>query len=78
MVEVCLEESLQFIPRNHILWLALTNRLSESTIIEVAMRGSWNDEQLLVLRHGIGLADKIIPFSLALHHVVIGSLAKVA
>ena len=44
MVEVRLKELLQFIPRNHILWLALTNQLRISTIVEVAMRGSWNDE----------------------------------
>ena len=42
------------------------------------MRSARDDQQLLVLRVGIGLAHDVVALGLALHHVVIGSLAEVA
>ena len=47
-------------------------------IIEVAMRGTGDDKQLLILRHGVRLTDNIITLGLAFHHILIGSLAEVA
>ena len=73
-----MKESSQFVPRNHILWLALSCEFRISTVVEVAMRGIGDDEQLFVLWHGIGLADKVIALSLSLHHILIGSFAEVA
>ena len=42
------------------------------------MRGSRDDEQLLVLRDGVGLADEVVALGFALDHVMIGSLAHIA
>ena len=42
------------------------------------MVGAGDDEQLLVLGVGIGLANELIALGLALYHIVIGSLAKIA
>ena len=42
------------------------------------MRGSRDDEQLLVGRIRIGLANHVVALSLAFHHVFVGSLTKVA
>ena len=42
------------------------------------MGGTGDDEQLLVLGVGVGLADEVIAFGFALNHIVVSSLAKVA
>ena len=48
------EKRCQLIPRNHVLGLALTCLFLVAAIIEVAVRGIGDDEQLLVLRVGVG------------------------
>ena len=41
------------------------------------MSGIGDDEQLLVFWIGIWFANKLVALSLAIHHIVIGSLTKV-
>ena len=63
------EKLRQLIPRNVI---------TLATVVKVAVGGTWDDEQLLVLRVGIGLANEVVAFCLALHHVFVSGLAEVA
>ena len=53
-------------------------KLYLAAIVEVAVRGIWYDEQLLVLGIGIWLTNKLVTLSFAIHHIVISSLTKVA
>ena len=48
------EELCQCVPRNHVLWLTLTCLFLVTAVVEVAVRGIWYDEQLLVLGVGVG------------------------
>ena len=48
------------VPRNHIFCLALAFQFGITSIVEVAMAGIGDDEQLLVPWHRIWLADCII------------------
>ena len=68
----------QLIPRNQILGLPFTCLFLIPAIVEVAMRGIGDDEQLLVLGVRVGIAYELVPLSLAIHHRVLGSLTKIA
>ena len=78
MFSILFKEISQLVPRNQILRLALAHKLRIAAVVEVAMGGSRDDEQLLVGRIGIGLANHVVALGLAIHHIVIGSLAEVA
>ena len=78
LFQILVEEVCEFIPWNEVLRFAFAYQFGITTIIEVAMGGSADDEQLLVLRIGIGLAHDVISLGLAFHHILIGSLAEVA
>ena len=78
LLQILGEKLCQLIPRNHVLGLTLTCLFLVAAIVEVAVRGIWYDEQLLVLGVGIWLANKLITIGFAIHHIVISSLAKVA
>ena len=77
-LQILCEKLSQLVPRNQVLWLTLTYQFRISAIIEVAMRGIGDDEQLLILWIGIWLTDHVISFSLSIYHIVIGSFTKVA
>ncbi len=68
LFQILAEEHFQFIK-----WYIVTL----ATIVEIAMRGSGDDEQLLVLWVWVGGANELIALSTALHHILIGSLAKI-
>ena len=78
LLQILGEKLCQFIPRNHVLGLTLTCLFLIAAVVEIAVRGIGYDEQLLVLGIGVGLANKLISLGLSVHHIVIGSLAKVA
>ena len=77
-IQIMSEEVCEFIPGDEVLGLALAYQLSIAAIVEVAMAGTGDDEQLFVLWIGIGLAHDIISLGLAFHHILIGSLSEVA
>ena len=78
LFKVFCEELSELVPRNEVLGLTLARQLRISAVVEVAMRGAGDDEQLLVLGIGIGLAYHVVSLSLAFHHILIGSLTEVA
>ena len=78
LLQILGEKLCQLIPRNHVLGLPLTSLFFVAAIVEVAVRGIWYDEQLLVLGIGIWLTNKLVTLSFAIHHIVISSLTKVA
>ena len=78
LLQILGEKLCQLIPRNHVLGLTLTCLFLVATIVEVAVRGIWYDQQLFVLWVGVWLTNKFITLGLAIYHIVVGSLAKVA
>ena len=78
LLQVLGEKLCQCVPGNHVLGLTLAGLLLIAAVVEVAVLSIGDDEQLLVLRIGVGLANKLIPLGLAIYHIVVGSLAKVA
>ncbi len=63
LLQILGEKLCQLIPRNHVLGLTLTCLFLVAAIVEVAVRGIWYDEQLLVLWVGIWLTNKLITLS---------------
>lgn len=77
-MQILSEEPCQLVPGYHVLLFALPCLFRVTSVVEVAMRGSGYDEQLLVLRMRIGGAYNIVSLSLSVYHIVEGSFAEVA
>ncbi len=68
-LKVFAEELCQRVPWNVVAFTA---------VVEVAVGGTGDDKQLLIVGIGIGFADEVVAFGLSVYHVVEGGLAKVA